>query len=55
MSGLLWERGAGVGGRVSVGHSGNPWASGQNPTEAPGADYILSTISLPFPITCRTC
>lgn len=46
--GLGWR------GRVSVGHSSDPRASGQNPTEAPGGDYSPSAISLPFPITCRT-
>lgn len=31
ISALPWDQGAGMGARVSVGHSSNPWAWGQNP------------------------
>lgn len=51
MSVLPWQRGAGLG--VFLGHSSDPRASGQNPTESPGATTAQAP-SLPFPITCRT-
>lgn len=49
MSALPWERAAGLG--VPLGHSSDPRASGENPTECPGVSQAPSLPS-PSPAGC---